>query len=234
VEVTLDLPGAYEVVVEAAESGVADEPRPYSLTLGVEYGGPLPRVVLPSELSPTVAGGEGDADGATTLVDGRYTLNTRRGGSLSAGNAVARSLNLEGPDVVADFTLVADVHVDQVGGPAAATVRFRYQPEAGGGAGYLLSVDPFRGQVRLEGFDEGHREALTPWIDHPAAAVGSSTMRLMIRASGPTISASVDGQAVLRTVDARFADGMIVVGAVTWSDPITATFDNVLVTIPAP
>ena len=169
---------------------------------------------------------------ATAFADGRYTLTTRRGGTPELGVAVARGLHLPEAGGLADFTLSADVRFERGGGPAAATVRFRYQPEAGGGSGYLLSIDPFAAQVRLAAFEEGRQEILAPWATHPAAGVGAGTMRLRLEAAGPTIAVSLNGEEVLRTADDRFASGLVAVGAVTWSEPVTVTFENVAITVP--
>ena len=170
-------------------------------------------------------------ESGTAFADGRYTIATRRGGTPNAGVAVARGLHLPDGDEVADFTLAADVRFERGGGPAAATVRFRYRPEAGGGTGYLLSIDPFAAQVRLAAFDEGRQDNLVPWTTHPAAGAGPGAMHLLLEVSGPTIAVSLDGQEVLRTVDDRFASGLIAVGAVTWSEPVTVTFENVALTV---
>jgi len=168
-------------------------------------------------------------DVAPILDGGRYVLSTQRGGTPSLGVAVARGLALDGSDELADFTLATNVSFERIQGPAAATVRFRYQPEAGGGTGYLVSVDPFGARARLEVFDEGRREPLTPWTILPRTA--AAPMRLALSAIGAEIGVSVDEQEILRVVDDRFRSGRIALGVVTWSEPVTATFDNVAVTV---
>ena len=213
--------GAYLVEVTAGEE-TAD--TPYALSLHLEYTGPTPRAVALAP--PTV-----ESNAPARDVEGRYILKTPRGGSPEAGLALARSLRTSPETDLADFALVADVRFEQADGPAAATVRFRYQPEAGGGTGYLLSVDPFNGEVSLSTFDEGQRRLLVPPRMHPLAKVEHGTMRLAIRATGPNLSVSIDGQEVLSLVDDRYNSGLVALGVVTWSGPVMATFDNVLVTV---
>ena len=215
--------GAYVVEVEAGEE-ISE--NPYALALDLAYAGPVPRAV--TLVHPSV---ESNAPGGA--VEGRYTLQTVRGGSPSAGLTLARGLRTSPEIDLADFTLVTDVRFDQADGPAAATVRFRYQPEAGGGTGYLVSVDPFSGEVSFEAFDEAQRRRLAPPTMHPLAKVERGSMRLAIRAVGPTMTVSIDGQEILSVADERFASGLVALGVVTWSGPVTATFENVLVTVPA-
>jgi hypothetical protein len=215
--------GAY--VVEVAAGADASE-TPYTLSLDLVYAGRVPLAVALA--LPTV---ESNAPGGA--AEGRYPLRTPRGGSPDAGLAVARGLRTSPETDLTDFALVADIRFDQADGPAAATVRFRYQPEAGGGTGYLLSVDPFSGEVSLSTFDEGQRRLLAPPRMHPLAKVERGSMRLAIRATGPDLSVSIDGQEILSLADDRYTSGQVALGVVTWSGPVTATFDNVLVTVPA-
>ncbi len=86
--------------------------------------------------------------------------------------------------------------------------------------------------MTLEAFDEGQRRLLVPPTMHPLAKVEHGSMRLGIRAVGPTLSISIEGQEILSVADERFGSGLVVLGVVTWSGPVTATFDNVLVTVP--
>ncbi|MDP8922137.1 MAG: hypothetical protein M3O34_04585, partial [Chloroflexota bacterium] len=214
--------GAYVVEVAAGEETAEG---PYHLALDLAYPGPEPRAVTLAP--PTV---ESNAPGGET--DARYTLRTARGRAPDAGLALARGLRTSPETDLADFALVTDVRFDQADGPAAATVRFRYQPEVGGGTGYLVSVDPFSGEVSVSTFEEGRRTLLAPPTMHPLARVEWGSMRLAVRATGPSLSVSIDGQEIVSLVDERYASGLVALGVVTRSGPVTATFDNVLVTVP--
>ncbi len=176
---------------------------------------------------------EVDEQDRTTYTDGRYTVTTRRGGTPDTGVAVARGLHLPESTggTVADFRLTTDVHFDGGGGPAAVTIRFRYTPEAGGGSGYLLSIDPFAGQVRLVRFEEGRQYALVPWTGHPAAATAAAPLHVDLTACGSEVAVALNGDEVLRTTDGWFDRGTIALGAVTWSEPVSVTFENVSLTV---
>ncbi len=222
IDVPLAMPGTYFATVSGSAGA-------YRLGLDLTYPGPTPRVLLSREMVLDDAPGAG-GESATTLANGQYTVQTLRGGSPGAGVAVARALTLaDGPEV-ADFTLVADARFEQAEGSVAIQARFRYRPEAGGGSGYIVSYEPFEGRLRLAAFEEGRQQPLTEWVSHPAARSGFDTSRLMVRAVGPTIVVAVNGEELIREEDTRYTSGSVIIGAVTWSAPATATFDNVLVT----
>jgi hypothetical protein len=230
-EVEVPAPGAYYLLVDLPAPGQVEPGRPYRVGLQMTYRQAPPRMVL--DLPAT---GEGPATGAADRPDADsagYSLATPRGGSPSTGVAVSRGLRMPDGGELGDFTLAADVRFERANGPAAFTARFRYQAEAGGGTGYLLSVDPFASQVRLSAFDSGRRRDLKPWAVHPAAGAGSATMRLVIRAIGPDLAIHLDGQEVVRVADDRYGSGLVALGAVTWSEPIAVTFENILVTTPS-
>ena len=148
--------------------------------------------------------------------------------------AASRALGAPPEGVFADFTMVADVQFEQIVGPSALTVRFRYEPEAGGGTGYILSLDPFGGTATLDSFEEGQRQTIVgdaPLPVVPTSEGAESAGRS--RPTGPAIRATLDGQTDPRSdgqLDSR--RGLIAVGAVTWSDPVAVTFDHIQVTTP--
>ena len=219
--VTLPLPGAYGVTV----SGDAPAASPtFSLTVTATTPAPTGRAVWPPLLA------EADAP----LTGERQIVRPPRGGTPQAGVAVARALGSPPDGIVSDFTLVADVKFEQIVGPSALSVRFRYEPEAGGGTGYILSIDPFGGVVSLDSFEEGQRRPIVTHKPLPMMPTSEQPNRLVLRASGPDISASLDGQPILDATDAKYPTGLIAVGVVTWSDPVAVTFDHLQVTTPAP
>jgi hypothetical protein len=152
--VRLPLPGVYGVRVQ----GDAQPEGPgYRLSTSLSYPDAAMRPVWPPAL--------GSPDAA--LVGERRVIRTPRGGTQAVGLALATFLGTPPEAVVDDFTLVADVKFEKIVGPSAATVRFRYEPEAGGGTGYLLSLNPFGGTVSLETFDEGQRRSIVDDLPLP-------------------------------------------------------------------
>ena len=219
--VKLPLPGAYGVTV----SGDAPASSPtFQLRATITAPTAAGRAVWPAGLSQPDA----------PLTGERQIVRTPRGGTPQGGVAVARALGSPPDGIVSDFTLVADVQFEQVVGPSALTVRFRYEPEAGGGTGYVLSIDPFGGVVSLDSFEEGQRRPIVTHRPLPMMPTPDAPNRLILRASGPNIAASLDGLPILEATDSRYSRGLIAVGVVTWSDPVSVTFDHLQVTTPAP
>jgi hypothetical protein len=215
----LDLPGAYGVRIDGDASATS---APYRLAATIRYPGLAGRPVWPPAL----------LDVEAALAGERQVMRTPRGGTPEGGVAVARALGAPPDGDVGDFTLVADVQFEKIAGPSACTVRFRYEPEAGGGTGYVFSLDPFGGTASLDSFEEGQRRPIVAHRALPAMPTSDAPNRLVLRAEGPSIQATLDGQTVLEATDARYPRGLIAVGAVTWSDPVAVTFDHVQVTTP--
>jgi hypothetical protein len=213
----LPQPGAYGVQVDG--DALAASPT-YRLGTALRQTGPVVSAAWPRSL----------ADGDAPLTGERQIVRTPRGGTSLAGVAVARALGAPPDGEVGDFTLVADVQFEQIVGPSAFTVRFRYEPEAGGGSGYLFSLDPFGGTVSLDSFEEGQRRSIVGHSALPFMPTSDGPNRLIVRAEGSAIRVTLDGQTVLEATDSRYPRGLIAVGAVTWSDPVAVTFDHIQVT----
>ena len=216
---SLPLPGTYGVRLTSADPTSTIS---YRLLATIEAADPTPRIVWPPSLTSE----------AGSLVGERQVIRTPRGGTPEGGVALARALGAPPAAEVSDFTLVADVDFGHIVGPSALTVRFRYEPEAGGGSGYLFLLDPFAGEAYLDSFEEGQRHSVVPRTRMPLDMMPSTPRRLVLRASGSEIVATLDGQELLRATDGHYARGLVAVGAVTWSEPVVATFDHLLVLTP--
>jgi hypothetical protein len=216
---TVPLPGVYGLRIEG---DVPEGGARYAVGATVSYPESTWQPFWPQALV--------DGDGAMTGE--RQVVRTPRGGTPEGGVAVARALRGPPEGEVGDFTLVADVQFEQIVGPSALTIRFRYEPEAGGGTGYVLSIDPFGGTATLDGFDEGQRKAIVGHVPLPVVPDEQGPRRLVLQAVGPKITVSLDGQTVLESSDGRYPRGLVAVGAVTWSDPVAVTFDHIQVAVP--
>lgn len=215
----LPLPGAYGVRVTG---DAPPESSGYTLTASLNYPGAAALPAWPTSLTT----GDGP------LSNERRLIRVPRGGTPAGGVAASRVLGVPPEGIFSDFTLVADVQFEQIVGPSALTVRFRYEPEAGGGTGYHLSVDPFGGTVSLDTFDEGQRDSIVGRLPLPIVPTSDGPNRLVLTADGPAIRVTLDGQTILEATDSRFAQGLIAVGAVTWSDPVAVSFDHIQVSTP--
>jgi hypothetical protein len=217
--VALPLPGAYRVRIGGE---IPPEGQRYQLTTSLVYPGESARPVWPTALrSPDLP-----------VTEEQHVVRVPRGGTPSGGVAAGRILAAPPGGIFGDFTMVADVQFERVVGPSALTVRFRYEPEAGGGTGYLLSIDPFANTATLDEFDEGQRRSIVGDVPLPVVPTPDHPNRLVLTAAGPTVRATIDGQPLLQVDDARFTRGLIAVGAVTWSDPLAVLFDHIQVTGP--
>lgn len=217
--IVLPLPGVYGI-------RVSGDPPPervrYHLTATVTYPTQPRSPAWPPDLIRDAVG----------IDDDRHVIQVPRGGTPAGGVAASRILGAPPDAIFSDFMLVSDVRFEQVVGSSALTVRFRYEPEAGGGTGYVLSIDPFKGTATLDSFDEGRRRTIVGDVPLPFMPTSEGANRLMLTASGPMLRATLDGQTIVEASDDRFAKGLIAVGAITWSEPVTVTFDHIQVTTP--
>lgn len=214
VSTQLKLPGVYGVRVDGDAA--------FKLSVLLPGADSPPRVLWPPEL----------AGNLSMLTGERRVLRTPRAGTPEGGVAVARNLGSPPEGMLTDFTLVADVKFEQILGASALTVRFHYEPEAGGGSGYLLAIDPVAGTALIDLFEQGKRGHLVGPVPLPVEMTADAPNRLVVQAQGPNISVSLDGQPVISASDIRYPRGLVIVGAVTWSDPVAVTFDHLLVTAP--
>lgn len=215
----LPLPGAYGVRVTS--DAPAESPG-YRLTASVTYATAAAQPIWPAIFKT----GDGP------FGNERQVVRVPRGGTPAAGVAASRILSAPPDGIFADFTMVADVRFEKIVGPSALTVRFRYEPEAGGGTGYILSVDPFGGTVTLDGFEEGQRRSIVGHAPLAILPTSEGANRLVLTADGPAIRATLDGRTIVEASDGRFSQGLVAVGAVTWSDPVAVTFEHIQVTTP--
>lgn len=219
--VRLPQPGVYAVRVRGAPT--ADGPT-YALTSHLTYPGAALQPIWPRGLVT----GDGPLTGEQLII------RVPRGGTPTGGVGASRILTAPPVGIFSDFTLVSDVQFAQIAGPAALTIRFRYEPEAGGGTGYLLSLDPFKGTVALDSFDEGQRRSIVGHRPVPLAVTADRLNRFVLAAHGSTIVARLDGVTILEADDSRYSKGLLAVGAVTWSEPVTLTFDHLQVSAQFP
>jgi len=222
--IVVPLPGVYGLRVQG---DVPAGGSAYMVGTTVSYPHPDARPAMQPAWPLGLASGDGP------IVGERQLIRVPRGATPATGVAASRILGTPPEGVFSDFALVADVQFEKIVGPSALTVRFRYEPEAGGGTGYLLSVDPFGGTATLDTFEEGQRHTLVK--DAPLGAMPTSegANRLVLTANGAAIRATLDGETIVETSDSRFGRGLVAVGAVTWSDPVAVTFDHIQLTTPA-
>lgn len=218
-------PGAYYIRVYSP-TGAYDDVRPYVIFRELAYSGPtIPQVMYSSEFR---AGQSTGFAGSTDVAehaegDGRYAIAMRTGGTPTEP-AIAWAT--WGPSLT-DFTLTADARV--VGGADAGFQVFFRRADAFNA--YVVTVDTRHGRVMLSRWvDDAPMDV--GWVSSTAIDTGGGVNRCIVRAAGHDIRVNLNGVDVIRTTDPTFGAGRFGFGAITWGDPPTVQFDNVLVTTP--
>jgi hypothetical protein len=246
VAATLPLPGSYYLFVDAPDGQVSAD-RPYRIVPRLTYPGPPPQVLrstdFASEADETFSGSDPNAD--YSKEGGRFVVTLKRPGTSQESQ---HALGTWGP-TASDFTLTVDSRI--VGGSADPTkggysIFFRSQigytrneavPDQPGfrpgDRGYYIEVSA-SGQVRLWVIENQTDRPLTGWIRTGAATPNFGVNRMVIQATGPTIRVLLNGREALTVEDATHTSGRFAFGALSWAEPNSARFDNVLLTTPGP
>jgi hypothetical protein len=220
-------PGVYYALIDASDPPSAGDDLGYRLAVQKSEPSGGWQIVSSSLRRPVAE----VAAAPPSFPPWEIGITTPRGGTPATGVANARALNTAARNDIGDFLLSAVVSLDGTEGPAAATIRFHFEPEAGGGSGYLFALDPRQWLVRLSTFEEGRQIVLVPWSPISVAKSGDR-VNVTLAVTGPNIVAHVNGEQTLVTQHDKFSRGRIVLGAVTWSEPVRATFGHVLVAAP--
>lgn len=238
VQTRLDLPGSYYAFVDTPTGAFSDS-APYRIVYTVSYATqPVPQVLFSSEFrggprdifSDTGANSFSDELGVYTIDHGRISLQLTQAGSPDAPISSSFFQDPEPPDpgpIVEDFTMTIDARV--IGeAEAGYAVLFRYVDEDNY---YQVEVNLMDRQVALTKLVDSELLDIVDWVDAPML-VGDGVNRTVIRAVGHEIRVNINGKEVLRAEDDSFARGLIGYGAVTYGQPPTVNFDNILVTTP--
>lgn len=232
----LDVPGSYFAIVDAP-TGEFSDTEPYRVVHSVTY----PSASVPTRLYATeFRGGPTDvftATGTARLSDevgdyaiesGRIAISLRNPGTREEPVSSKFTLSPDPPDpgpIVTDFTMAIDVQASG-GTDVGYTIVFRHVDEQN-----FYQLDAAEGNVVLSKVVNGEIELLTEWVPVPGFSI-TQTNRTIIRCVGDDIRVNLNGEDVLHARDDALASGLIGFGVVTWGDPPTVTFDNILVTTP--
>jgi hypothetical protein len=237
-QASLTLPGSYYVFVDSG-SGQSSETAPYRIAYTVTYptqsvptvlytsefrGGP--RDIFPESGTNT----HSDEDGDYTIDQGRITIAMRVSGTPDEPTSAKFYLSPDPPDsgpTVDDFTMVIDARM--VGETEAGySVLFRFIDSDNY---YQAEINLKDQQVALTKLVDGELYDVTDWIDAPNLRV-DGVNRTVIRCVGDEIRLTVNGRELARERDDTFTRGLVGYGAMTYGDPPTVNFDNILVTTP--
>lgn len=135
------------------------------------------------------------------------------------------------PGTYGDASLAMDARL--VGDPGGRAIRLfcRLQPTART-SGYFVSLVPQERQLRLYRLDEGRLTPLTGLEPSAAIRRGNVVNRVELSCAGAVISAVVNGTLVAATADATYAEGRMLIAALTFpgSPLVEARLDNLVVT----
>jgi hypothetical protein len=154
----------------------------------------------------------------TQIVDGVYEMR------LDQANYDSYGLFLGAGDV-RDFDIAVDTQ--WVSGPADAEYGIRFR-QAGPGDHLMFSITN-SGFYRLLRVSDDNYRTLEGWTRDERIQTGpGATNRLRVVADGPTITAFINGEEVLRYSDSAQLSGQLTLGVTTFDEPgLVVRFDNI-------
>jgi hypothetical protein len=238
-------PGAYFFAVDSL-TGEFSASVPYVLGARLDYpSGSAPAIIATAEFREPEAGlQDRKFNGADFATHGGYfEANLQQSGSMQSG---AQLWRYWGP-AVDDFSFTVDMRM--LKGPTPPTpgggvigfhlaTRPNPRTSADGIVSlddmgvYLLQCDLSLGRLRLRKVVYGPNADVTDFVRVPTIARDGVT-RVNVRMVGQEIVVAVNGGEVMRLRDGSLKAGQFALGAVSWGEPATVRYDNVLVTTPA-
>ena len=227
-ELTLPMPGVYYVMVDS-QSGEFSDDAPYRVRHTVSYASGQPPTLL--DYSSFGQNSSYSSPRGYSLVweNGRLTLTLEGTGSeQSPFDQVIYASNKDGQIHAANVVMVVDTRAIS-GSQPGSMLEFRNPNTVVGG--YQLMVNHARRQARLMLYDHerARRTVLSDWTTVESIEP-AGVSRLVVRAIGTRITGFVNGQQVADVENDRYAAGRMSFGGLTWDDPATIRFDNMLVT----
>jgi hypothetical protein len=235
VEVLPPSPGAYFVLVDS-DIGQVNPGQPYRLRERPRYTGRAPQVVFSGDFRPGARENLTTSDETADYVTdhGKVTIAMKVGGDSEEGSDTP-SIMMD-PEVppVGTFMMVVDAKV--IGGSDVAyQVLFRADDRWKGDEDYnryFLTVRPGQRMFALNSIIESENTVLVDWTEDDAINP-AGVNRTVIRFEGDELTVYINGKEVLNIADDGQASGTVGFGLITWADPATVSFDNLLVVVPA-
>jgi hypothetical protein len=238
VQARLDLPGSYYAFVDSP-TGQFSDGAPYRIVYEPTYPDqPVPTVIFSSEFrggprdvfTDTGTNTFSDEFGEYTIDNGRISIRLTKPGTHAEPISATFFQDPEPPDpgpTVEDFTMTIDARV--IGAQEAGyAVLFRF---VDGDNFYQVEVNLMDRQVALTKLVDGQLIDIMDWTDAPSLVI-DGVNRTVVRAVGDDIRVNINGHDVIRAQVSTFSRGLIGYGAVTYGEPPTVNFDNILVTTP--
>lgn len=229
IDTTAPIPGSYYLFVHS-RSGASSDTEPYNILRSLTYpGSKIPDVLFSGEFRQgSKQAVEGETQYAVHSEDGgKYTIAMKIPGA--ADDPSEAWWTGFGPDIT-DFTMTVDTRVAS-GSRAGPELFFRFVDEKNN---YFLLLDTNLGAVKLGRMTNGEVQSWTDWKQTDAVDTRGGVNRVVIRAFQDDILVNVNGEDVIDATDegSPLHEGRIGIGAITWNDPATVNFDNVIITTP--
>jgi len=227
-ELPLPVPGVYYVMVDSRTGEFTDE-APYRLRHTLSYAAGAAPILLDSASFGQNAAYSSPRGYSVVWENGRLTIALENSGSeQSPFDHVVYASNKDGQIHAADVVMVVDARA-VAGSQPGSMLEFRNPNTVVGG--YQLMVNHATRQARLALYDHqrARRTVLSEWTTVESIEP-AGVSRLVVRAVGTRITGFVNGQQVADVENDRYAEGRMSFGGLTWDDPATIRFDNLLVT----
>jgi hypothetical protein len=225
VEAALPLPGAYYVVIDSRYGEFTDD-TPYHFRYAMSYPSGVMQPILSFSAFENALTFE-TPRATVTRGEGRFTIALKNDGTERSPAEefilVSRGGNA-GLTIAANFVLSVDARA-VAGSVPGFGVEFR---SPGTFEGYRMIVNAVRQQIKLDKSVKNVKSGLADWKDVPSIDP-SGANRLAVRAIGSRIECFVNGEQVIAVDDESFSEGRMTFGAVSWADPSSVRFDNLLV-----
>ncbi|MFN8634924.1 MAG: hypothetical protein U0893_13790 [Chloroflexota bacterium] len=234
-------PGSYYVLVDALYDGPDDvsPAEPYRILYKPEYPGPIPRIAYAADFRQPALEFSGTREwGTYSTKDSRYQVEMLKRGT---GNEAAVAVAWWGEEYT-DFTAATDVKLTVPGQQAGFAIGFRGHAHDAGEtlrpdqvdleSAYLLLANTAKLEVALLRMQNDKPELLVPWMAVKSMRPGDQINHVVVRSTGATHIVNVNGEEVIKLNDPGLAGGKLILGALSFGDPVTVIYDNLLVTTP--
>ena len=234
-------PGSYYVIVDPlfADADAVSPGEAYTLLYKPVYPGPTPKVIYSADFRQPSREFAGTKEwGSYSTKDGKYQVELMSGGQPgSAAVAVAWW-----PESYRDFTMVADVRLATVGQDAGFAIGFRGMPhdpneklrddQVDLRSAYMLLASTGTLQLELLKLVDDKPEVLVPWRAIRSLRTSDQINHVVVRSLGAQHIININGEEVLNLNDPALQEGRLILGALSFGEPVTVIYDNLLVISP--
>ena len=234
-------PGSFYVIVDPlfADADAVSPSEPYTILYKPVYPGPTPKVIYSADFRQPSREFAGSKEwGTYSTKDGKYQVELLNGGQPgSAAVAVAWW-----PESYRDFTMVADVRLTTVGQDAGFAIGFRGRPHDASEqlrddqvdlrSAYLLLASTGTLQMQLLKLVDDKPEVVQPWRAIRSLRTSDQINHVVVRSLGAQHIVNINGEEVLNLNDPALQEGRLILGALSFGEPVTVIYDNLLVISP--